>query len=961
MSTQTPRRRSRRAVIAISLAVVVALIICFFVFASLYTDILWYRQFGFMGVLMTEWAGNAGFFFGGLILMGGALWLSIATAYRMRPVYQRLNAQMDRYRQAVEPIRRLLTIAIPVLIGIFAGIWASGRWQTVVLFINQTPTTETDPQFGLPISFYLFSLPFYQAVIGFASAITFLCLLASIITNLVYGSIRISRRDLRVTKGARVSVAITAAFYLLLQAVSLFFDQFHTVTDQSGLMTGATYATVNATIPGLQILGVICALVALLFIVTAMTGKWRLPLVGTALVLVSAFILGVVYPWTIQRFVVDPSERSLEQPYLERNIEMTRQAYGVSDVEEIPYNAVTDVTPGALRQDAQTTANIRIIDPALVSASFAQLQQFKQYYAFSPELDVDRYSIEGKVQDAVVAVRELNQAGIGDSQSWYNNVLVYTHGYGLVGAYGTQRTNEGQPVFFEAGIPTQGVLGTFEPRVYFGENSPEYSIVGGPAGMKQVELDYPSQDGQSQTYTSYAGDGGPLLSDLFTRMVYALKFQSEEILLSDAVTSKSQILYNRDPRDRVQRAAPYLTLDSDPYPSVVDGKLVWIVDGYTTSSDYPYSRVESLSAAIADRQTPATTLSLDNVNYIRNSVKATVDAYSGQVTLYAWDEKDPILATWQKVYPNTVKPLSTMSAELMSHVRYPENLFKAQRAILGQYHVTDAGSFYSRDDAWITPNDPTAPTDQTVFQPPYYLTMQTPGAAAPAFSLYSTFIPDATGANSRNVLTGYLAVDSDAGNVAGQVSKDFGHLRLLTLPKDVTIPGPGQVQNNFNADPAVSKELNLLSQGSTSVLKGNLLTLPVGGGLLYVQPVYVMSTGNTSYPLLKKVLVAFGDKIAFENTLNGALDALFGGDAGIDGSTGVDQPTNPGAQLPQPSPSPSSGTSTDNAALNQALKDASAAIKARETARIAGDWAAYGVADQQLTDALNRALVASGN
>jgi uncharacterized membrane protein (UPF0182 family) len=444
-------------------------------------------------------------------------------------------------------------------------------------------------------------------------------------------------------------------------------------------------------------------------------------------------------------------------------------------------------------------------------------------------------------------------------------------------------------------------------------------------------------------------------------MVYALKFQSEEILLSDAVTSKSQILYNRDPRDRVQRAAPYLTLDSDPYPSVVDGKLVWIVDGYTTSSDYPYSRVESLSAAIADRQTPATTLSLDNVNYIRNSVKATVDAYSGQVTLYAWDEKDPILATWQKVYPNTVKPLSTMSAELMSHVRYPENLFKAQRAILGQYHVTDAGSFYSRDDAWITPNDPTAPTDQTVFQPPYYLTMQTPGAAAPAFSLYSTFIPDATGANSRNVLTGYLAVDSDAGNVAGQVSKDFGHLRLLTLPKDVTIPGPGQVQNNFNADPAVSKELNLLSQGSTSVLKGNLLTLPVGGGLLYVQPVYVMSTGNTSYPLLKKVLVAFGDKIAFENTLNGALDALFGGDAGIDGSTGVDQPTNPGAQLPQPSPSPSSGTSTDNAALNQALKDASAAIKASETARIAGDWAAYGVADQQLTDALNRALVASGN
>jgi uncharacterized membrane protein (UPF0182 family) len=425
------------------------------------------------------------------------------------------------------------------------------------------------------------------------------------------------------------------------------------------------------------------------------------------------------------------------------------------------------------------------------------------------------------------------------------------------------------------------------------------------------------------------------------------------------VNSESQILYDRNPRERVQKAAPYLTLDSDPYPSVVDGKLVWIVDGYTTSADYPYSRIESLAAAIADTQTPTASLALDNVNYIRNSVKATVDAYSGKVTLYAWDAEDPILATWQKVYPNTVKPLADMSADLMSHVRYPEDLFKAQRAILGQYHVTDAGSFYSRDDAWITPSDPTAVAGQTVFQPPYYLTMQTPGAAAPAFSLYSTYIPDATGTNSRNVLTGYLVVDSDAGGTAGKVDAEYGRLKLLTLPKDVTIPGPGQVQNNFNADPAVSKELNLLSQGSTSVLKGNLLTLPVGGGLLYVQPVYVKSTGNTSYPLLKKVLVAFGDKIAFEDTLTGALDALFGGNAGIDGTPGVDQPANPGAQTPAPAPSPTSGSST-NAALDQALRDASAAISAREAARIAGDWAAYGVADQQLVDALNRALAASG-
>jgi uncharacterized membrane protein (UPF0182 family) len=309
-----------------------------------------------------------------------------------------------------------------------------------------------------------------------------------------------------------------------------------------------------------------------------------------------------------------------------------------------------------------------------------------------------------------------------------------------------------------------------------------------------------------------------------------------------------------------------------------------------------------------------------------------------------------VLKTWQKIYPSNVQPLSTMSAQLMSHVRYPTDLFKIQRGVLGQYHVTDAGSWYSRDDAWITPNDPTSGTDVTKFQDPYYLTMKAPGQGAPAYSIYSTFIPDATGSSSRNVLTGYLVADADAGTKAGVKAADYGKLRLLTLPKDVTVPGPGQVQNNFNADPNVSKELNLLSQGSTSVLKGNLLTLPVGGGLLYVQPVYVKSTGNTSYPLLKKILVAFGDKIAFEDTLPLALDKLFGG------SSGVDTPTNQGAVAP----APNGGTSpSPNSALTGALNDAKSALAKREAARIAGDWAAFGAADAALTEALTRALAAT--
>lgn len=955
-STSPVRRLGNRGPVAITVGILVVLLVVFFAFASVYADILWYDQLGFLNVLTTQWFAAAGFFVAGFIAMAVPVWLSIEIAYRSRPVYARLNSQLDRYQDVIEPLRKLLTWGVPALLGVFAGLSTATRWPLAMLWFNGVPTGTVDPQFKMDISFYLFDLPFFRAVVSLFSAIVLLCGLAALITNYVYGSIAIVRRELRVAKAARIQLAITAAIYIALQGVSIWLDQYATLNNDTGLITGAGYTDVNATIPGLQILSLIALLVALLFIVTAFTGRWRLSLIGTAMLVIAGLVLTMGYPWVMQRFVVDPSERSLEAPYIARNIELTREAYGVADIDASPYNATTDATPGALRSDAETTASIRIIDPALVSASFAQLEQFKQYYAFPGELDVDRYTIDGKSQDSVVAVRELNQAGVGSNQSWYNNTLVYTHGYGLVAAYGTERSSDGQPVFLQAGIPSTGELGEFEPRIYFGENSPLYSIVGGTSSTKPVELDYPAASGENeQVYNTFAGDGGPKLENVFNRLVYALKFQSEEILLSDAVTNDSQIIYDRDPRERVQKVAPYLTLDSDPYPTVVDGRILWVIDGYTTSANYPYSKMESLSAAISDQPQPASAFVLDNVNYIRNSVKATVDAYDGSVTLYAWDEEDAVLKTWQKIYPSNIKPFSEMSADLMTHVRYPTDLFKAQRSILGQYHVTDPGSFYSGDDAWVTPNDPTETSDATRYQSPYYLTMKVPGAEAPAYSIYSTFIPKATGTSSRNVLTGYLVANSDAGTEAGKKSEEYGKLRLLTLPKVVTVPGPGQVQNNFNADPDVSKELNLLSQGSTNVLKGNLLTLPVGGGLLYVQPVYVQSTGNTSYPLLKKILVAFGDQIAFEDTLPEALDVLFGGNAG------VDQPTNEGAQPPESDPAGGSGGSTANPELTKALQDAQKALTDREAARVSGDWAAYGAADAALTDALSRALSASGN
>ncbi|MDR0950299.1 MAG: UPF0182 family protein, partial [Candidatus Ancillula sp.] len=450
-----------------------------------------------------------------------------------------------------------------------------------------------------------------------------------------------------------------------------------------------------------------------------------------------------------------------------------------------------------------------------------------------------------------------------------------------------QVTSDGQPKFFEKDIPTTGDLtaeDNYEPRIYFSQNSPDYSFV---TPGSNSELDYPD----AKEGTSFKGSGNPKISNPLIRLFYAAKFGDYQMLFSDKVTNNSQVLYNRDPSERVKAVAPYLTLDGRVYPAAVDGKIKWIIDAYTTSDQFPYSSLLNLGTATKDvvTETSNTISGLDSVtaNYVRNSVKATVDAYDGSVTLYAWDPEDPVLKAWSKIYGQNLHSISEISGSLMSHIRYPENLFKIQRQLLSQYHVTDANQFFTQEDIWKVPNDPTTTGSVTsktgsketgVKQAPYYLTIQMPENDSPIFSLTSAFIPG--GGNNREILTGFLSADSDAGDQAGVVGPNYGKLHLLELPKNTTVPGPGQAQNNFNANADVSKELNLLSQGSTSVKKGNLLTLPIGGGLVYIEPVYVQSTGGTSFPLLKKVLVAFGDKVGFADTLEGALDQVFGGDSG---------------------------------------------------------------------------------
>lgn len=943
----------------LTLVIVAVLAVGFYYFTGFYTDWLWFSQLGFSEVLLTRWLSIVVMFLIGFAVMAVPLFVVMQVAFRTRPMYAQLSSQLDRYQELVEPLRKLAMIGVPLLFGLFSGIASASRWELAQLWLNRKPFGEVDPQFGLDVGFYVFEVPFYQQIVTMLLLVAFACFAAAVAISYLYGSLRIAGRDFRVARATRIQLAVTAAVWMALMAVNIWLGQYSSLSAPSSgtVRSGAGFAGVNATIPGIQIMAGIAALVAIAFIVTAIIGRWRISIVGTAMLIIASLVVGVAYPALIQRFQVDPSAGTLEAEFIDRNIESTRAAFGVDEVEVIPTDTRMTTEEGQLAADAQTTANIRIMDPGLVSHAFQNLQSFRQYYTFPEQLNVDRYEVDGELQDTVVAVRELNLDQLA-SDSWYNQRIVYTHGYGVVAAYGNKRGPEGQPVFMQGGIPSAGPLGDYEPRIYFGESQPEYSIVGAPEGADDLELDYPrSEEGQAgNAYTTFSEDGGPKVGTLFNRVAYSLKFQSTDLLLSDAVNSESQILYERDPKERVQAVAPYLTLDNNAYPAIVDERVVWIVDGFTTTSLYPYSTTISMGGAIRDTTNPTPRSGpVEGVNYIRNAVKGVVDAYDGSVTLYAWDTEDPILQAWNEIYPTSLTPMSEMSGDLLSHVRYPQDLFKMQRFILGDYHVTNAGTFYSGDDRWRTPSEPTwSGQGEAPAQPPYYLTMSIDDRD-PAFTLYSTYIPSG-GEGTPNVLYGYLSVNADAGNVDGQVSEDYGQLVLQALPKDQSVPGPGQMQNNFNTDNAISVELNILERGATEVMRGNLLTVPVGGGLLYVQPVYLRSTGSTSFPVLRKILVAFGDNIAFDDTLDAALDTLFDGDSGaVAGDEGidVDAPDDPDAEGDGDGDDP---TGTLQQQLNQALRDAANAIEDRTAAYAANDLVAAAEADVKLNEALARAV-----
>jgi uncharacterized membrane protein (UPF0182 family) len=930
----------RRGPLPIVIGVLVVASIALISLSGFYADWLWFKSVNFTEVWSTILITKATVFVIAGLATSLVITSNIYIAFRKRPLYVPLSVEADnleRYRAQIEPIRRLVLVGLALVLFYFGGTSASQLWDTWLLFRNATPFGVTDPQFGLDISFFAFKLPMYQAFIAWGISTLIFAIIGSTIVHYLYGGIRPQVAQERTTIAARVQLSVLLGLVVLLKAVAYWFDRYALALKENRLITGLTYTDVNALLPAKAILAGIAVICSLLFFANIIRKSWLLPAAGTALLVISSVLIAGVYPAAIQQFQVKPSESSKEAPFIQRNIDATRDAFGLSAVEVKDFQATLNASAGQLSRNAATIANIRLMDPNVLSSTFRQLQQIKPYYTFAPTLDVDRYKVDGVSYDTIVAIRELNIDG-NPSRNWINDHLVYTHGFGFVAAYGNVRDPDGKPSFVVGDLPPTKGLGEFEPRIYFGENVPDYSIIGGTTTGEPVEFDYPddaSPNGQKNT--TYTGKGGVPVGSLFNKLVFALKYQEQRILLSNLINKDSKILFERNPRDRVAKVAPWLTLDGDPYPAIVDGRVLWLIDGYTTSAGYPYSRKTTLSDSTTDALTTnsaaITAQGNQNVNYIRNSVKATVDAYDGTVSLYAWDEKDPVLKTWSKAFPNSIKSKSEMSAQLLEHIRYPEDMFKVQRDILSAYHVKTAAAFYSGQDFWRVPRDPSTFGANAGNQPPYYMTMQLPGSDKPFFALTTPFVPR----GGRENLAAFAAVNSDAG-------PDYGKITVLQLPRSTNIAGPSQVASNFEAKPEVANSLSLLRQGGADVVLGNLVTLPVGGGLLYVQPVYVRATANAAaYPLLQKVLVSFGDQIGFSDSLKGALDQVFAGNSGTSDSGGS---TGSGA--------PTSGA-TD---LANALADARQALADSRAALAKGDFTAYGKAQERLKVAIDAATSA---
>jgi uncharacterized membrane protein (UPF0182 family) len=803
------------------------------------------------------------------------IFINLRLAVRATPVmdiFESFDSQdpLTRFREFFN--ERFLKYRLWGAIGLslFLGAGASQLWEQVLLFINQKSFGVTDPVFQYDVSSYVFGLPLYRLFVSWGFQLVIFTSFIIVLFFIATGALQLRQGRLpEVSSGAKAHLSVLLAFVAVLKAFAYRLDAMELLYSPRGKVFGASYTDVVAHLPALNLLILISLFGAILLLVNIKRRGWLLPATAISLWLAVSIIVGGVVPAAIQRFRVLPDELNKELPYVESHINYTRLAYGLDSIEEKSFEASPNLTDNDISDNAQTVDNIRLWDPTVLAETYSQLQEIRAYYALD-EVDVDRYRINGELTQVMVSARELDQTNL-PAVGWVNERLQYTHGYGVVFSPANNVASQGQPDFYVKGVPATTTVSELEveqPRIYFGESaeSVEYVVV----NSLQDEVDYPlSTEGQSVAYTNYSGDGGVGIGSFFRRLGFALRYSELNLLISNQLSDDSKLIMERNVVSRVKKAAPFLYTDNDPYLALIDGNLFWIIDMYSVSDKYPYAQPADTRRINENSGLPM------NFNYLRNSVKAVVNAYDGTMNFYIVDESDPLILSYKDIFPNLFTPKSSMSSELLDHIRYPEDLFTIQSDMYRDYHMTDPKVFYADEDPWVIPSDSsTTPRVATLrgefteigFKPmlPYYLLMSLPGESDLSYLIFQPFNPE-----NRPNMQSFLVADADPEN--------YGQLIDFRLPKGEFVDGPSQVATRINQDPDISQIFTLLDQQGSSVIKGNLFVVPINQSILYYQPIYLQGEQNP-LPEFKFVVVVFQDRIIMEESLSEALASVFGGD-----------------------------------------------------------------------------------
>ena len=939
MAIPRPAGRPRGSARGVVVAVLVVVLFLALSSTRFYTDLLWFQEVGFVAVL---WRSLATQFAVGAVVgitVGVLLWLNLVLAARIAPAYRipRLEViggpdPLDRVRDQLGPYIKWIRLGVAAVLGLLAGLAASPGWQVFLLWRNRVPFGEVDPQFNRDIGFFVFELPFLDLILSWAWIAILLATIGAIAAHYFYGTIRPEGGLRAVTPAALAHISVLLGLLAVIKAGQYWLGTYELNLSARGTVTGASYTDVHAQLPALRLLAVISIISAALFIVNIRFRRVELPLAAVGIWILTAVLAGGVWPWWVQRFLVDPQELERERPYIRRNIVATREAYDLEQVEEREFAASTDLSVEEIRNNDVLLSNVRLWDPSILQQAYSSLQALRTYYQFE-DVDIDRYEIGGERRQILLSARELSLDDLAsNTQTWANIHLQYTHGYGLVASLANESTVAGQPEFLVKDVP-----GTVEPAarealaieqpygaIYYGEafDPDQYSIV----NTKQQELDYPTEGAPERS--SYSGNGGIPISNLLRRIAFTVRERDPNLMLSSLITSESRILVYRNVRERIRRIAPFLALDGDPYLAVIDGRPQWILDAYTSTVMYPYSQRFPATSILSEIETGVLQ---GTINYVRNSVKVVVDAYDGTIDLHVVDDEDPLIGAWRNAFPELFTA-EEPSEDLRAHFRYPEDLFNIQSDVYLTYHMTNPDDFYSREDQWAIPTTTGSTADGVetteAKTPPTYLLVQLPGETEQEFVLTRPFTP-----NNRLNMIAFMAARSDP--------EDYGELLTLRFPRGATVLGPVQVDNLINQDVEISSLISLLSQRGSQVQFGSLVILPIEDSILYVQPLFV-TAADVGIPELKRVVLVLGERTVIAESFDQALARLFGID--------VDEPTEP--EPPPPDGGPAAPPQDD---LTELVQEAGSVYERAQEALADGDFETYGRLIERVGELLDQA------